>query len=206
MRFGSDRAAGPLASGCRCFRRRSLWCTSRRTVRSFLRRFPRRFPRRLSSMKTRGQMVVELAVCIPVILAFVGVSLSVLGYLNVCARFDRIAADAVRSQATSPGYGQEGTALSASRVREVIDSSFQGSSGSGFDCDIAVSVVSVGFGGEHAGSETGLNFSMLSRLDRYDCTITYHPWPFSRIVFLQFFELTHTRSYTVDCFNPGVLL
>jgi len=151
-------------------------------------------------------MTVELAVCIPVILAFVGVSLNVLGYLNVCARFDRIAADAVRSQATSPGYGQEGSALSASRVRDVIDSSFQSSTGSGFDCDIAVTVTAVGFGGAHAGSGDGINFSMLSRLERYDCTITYHPWPFSQIVFLKFFELTHIRSYTVDSFNPGVLL
>ncbi|MCL2529978.1 MAG: hypothetical protein FWE41_06565 [Coriobacteriia bacterium] len=157
-------------------------------------------------MKTRGQMTVELAVCIPVILALVGVSLNVLGYLNVCARFDRIAADAVRSQATSPGYGQEGSALAASRVREVIETSFQDGTGTGFPCDIAVTVTAVGFGGEHTGIGNGVNFSMLSRLERYDCQITYKPWPFNRIMFLQFIELTHTRSYTVDSFNPGVLL
>jgi len=146
-----------------------------------------------------------LAVCIPVILALLGVSLNVLGYLNVCARFDRIAADAVRSQATSPGYGQEGSALAANRVQAVIETSFQSSTGSGFPYTAAVSVTAVGFGGESAGNGDGLSFSMLSRLERYDCQITYHPWPFSQIVFLQFFELTHTRSYTVDSFNPGVL-
>jgi len=151
-------------------------------------------------------MAVELAVCIPVILALVGVSLNVLGYLNLCARFDRISADAVRSQATSPGYGQEGSSLAASRVCAVIDRSFLSSTGTGFDCSIAVTVTEVGFGGEHAGAPSGVSFSMLSRLERYDCKITYKPWPFSQIVFLQFIELTHTRSYTVDSFNPGVLL
>ena len=164
-----------------------------------------RLLRRLGREHNRGQMTVELAVCIPVILAMIGIALNVLGYLNVCARFDRIAADAVRSQATSPGYGQEGSALAASRVRGVIETSFQSSTGTGFPCDVAVSVTMVGFGGESTGAE-GLSFSMLSRLERYDCQITYHPWPFSRIAFLQFFELTHTRSYTVDSFNPGVLL
>ena len=150
-------------------------------------------------------MTVELAICIPVILAFVGVSLNVLGYLNVCARFDRVAADAVRSQAASPGCGQEGSAIAASRAREVIVDSFQSGTGSGFDCTIQVSATPVGLGGESATEGSGISFSMFARLERYDCQITYHPWPFSQIMFLQFFELTHTRSYTVDPFKPGVL-
>lgn len=161
--------------------------------------------RHLGKLQNKGQMTVELAVCIPVILALVGISLNVLGYLNVCARFDRIAADAVRSQAASPGYGQEGSTLSASRVRDVIESSFLSSTGSGFPCEIAVSVKALGFGGESATEGGGISFSMLSRLERYECQLTYKPWPFSKIVFLQFFELSHTRSYTVDSFNPGVL-
>jgi len=156
--------------------------------------------------KNGGQMTVELAVCIPVILALVGVSLNVLGYLNVCAWFDRVAADAVRSQASSPGYGQEGSALAASRIRSVIESSLEASDTGGFDYKITVNATSVGFGGERAGTGEGLSFSLLSRLERYDCTITYKPWPFSQIVFLQFFEMTHSRSYTIDSFNPGVLL
>lgn len=154
--------------------------------------------------RSQGQMTVELAVCIPVILALVGLSLNVLGYLNVCARFDRIAADAVRSQATSAGYGQEGNDLAASRVQNVIETSIRSSTGTGFACEISVSATTVGLGGESTGVE-GIGFSMLTRLERYDCTITYHPWPFSQIVFLKFIELTHSRSYTVDAFNPGVL-
>ena len=160
----------------------------------------------LSNRKNSGQMTVELAVCIPVILAMIGIALNVLGYLNVCARFDRIAADAVRSQATSPGYGQEGTASSAARIRAVLETSCQNDSGFGLPCEISVSATSVGLGGEPAGSSEGISFSLLTHLERYDCQITYRPWPFSQIVFLQFFELTHTRSYTVDSFNPGVLL
>ncbi len=156
-------------------------------------------------LKTRGQMTVELAVCIPVILAIVGVSLNVLGYLNVCARFDRVAAEAVRSQATSPGHGTEGSALAVGRVRETIETAFQPDSGDGFDCEVEVTTTAVGLGGEPASADGGLSFSMLTRLERYDCTITYHPWPFDRIVFMRFIELTHSRSYSVDPFKPGVL-
>ena len=159
----------------------------------------------LLQLQNRGQMMVEMAVCIPVILAIVGVSLNVLGYMNVCARFDRVAADAVRSQASSPGYGEEGSSQAAGRVKEVIEYSFDSGLGSGFNCDVAVTATMVGLGGESATPSGGVSFSMLSRLERYDCSVTYHPWPFSKIVFLQFFELTHTRSYTVDPFRPGVL-
>lgn len=162
--------------------------------------------RHLWTKRTRGQMTVELAVCIPVILAIIGVSLNVLGYLNVCARFDRVAADAVRSQATSPGYGEEGTALAASRVEAVIESAFASGTGSGFDCSFEVTAGATGLGGNLPASSEGVGFSMLSRLERYECSVTYRPWPFSKIVFLQFFELTHTRSYTVDPFRPGVVL
>lgn len=151
-------------------------------------------------------MVVELAVCLPVILALVGVSLNVLGYLNVCARFDRVAADAVRSQATSPAYGEDGVTLAASRVEGVIERAFDSNTGSGFDCEFTVVAAETGGGGRSDASEGGVSFSLLSRLDSYECTVTYHPWPFSKIVFLQFFELSHTRSYTVDPFRPGVLL
>lgn len=162
--------------------------------------------KQLWAKQNRGQMTVELAVCIPVILAIVGISLNVLGYLNVCARFDRVAADAVRSQACSPGYGEEGTALAASRVEAVIESAFTSGVGSGFDCSFEVTASSTGFGSNLPAGSEGVGFSMLSRLERYECTVTYHPWPFSKIVFLQFFELTHTRSYTVDPFRPGVVL
>lgn len=162
--------------------------------------------RTLRVRRTRGQMSVELAVCIPVILAVVGVSLNVLGYMNVCSRFDRVAADAVRSQATSPGYGEEGSLLAASRVEGVIEAAFNGEGVNGFDLDFSVSTTQIGGFGSATNTDEGIGFSMLSRLERYDCALTYHPWPFSEIVFLQFFELTHTRSYVVDPYRPGVLL
>ncbi|MDR1089086.1 MAG: hypothetical protein LBL23_07440 [Coriobacteriales bacterium] len=153
----------------------------------------------------RGQMTVELAVCIPVILAVVGIALNVLGYMNVCARFDRVAADATRSQASSPGYGEEGTARAADRIQEVIETAFQSGLGKGFNCDIEVTATALALGGEEASASGGVGFSLLTRLERYDCTVTYHPWPFSQIAGLRFFALTHTRSYVVDPFKPGVV-
>lgn len=149
--------------------------------------------------------MVELAVCIPVILAVIGITLNILGYMNVCARFDRVAADAVRSQACSPGYGEEGMTLSASRVREVIETSLASGGGNWFDCEVSVAASPAGFGTSGYTETDRVSFSMLSRLERYECAITYHPWPFSSIVFLEFIELTHTRSYIVDPFRTGVL-
>lgn len=156
--------------------------------------------------RTRGQMTVELAICIPVILAVAGIMLNVLGYLNVCARFDRVAADAIRSQASSPGYGEEGSTLAASRTRDVIEAALYSGGGTWFNCDVAVTTTSAGVGGNSNSDGEGISFSLLQRLERYECSVTYQPWPFSQIAFLGFFELTHTRNYTVDPFRPGVLL
>ncbi|MDR3136875.1 MAG: hypothetical protein LBU07_05650 [Coriobacteriales bacterium] len=151
-----------------------------------------------------GQMSVELALCIPVILMVTGVLLNVLGYLNVCARFDRVAAEAIRIEATSPGYGQAGSDASAARARALIERSFAQSLLS-IGVDIAIEVEpqdALAGGSGVAGADIG--FSLLPRLETYRCSITYHPWPFDRIAGLRFFVLTHQRDYTVDPYRPGV--
>jgi hypothetical protein len=149
-------------------------------------------------------MTVELAVCIPVILAVMGVLLNVMGYLNVCARFDRVAAEAVRIEATSPGVDAYGIGIREARVRQLIEDSLA-QEGGGFKVDITVTAA------PRSGSATpaasgGIDFSLLARLETFECRITYHPWPFDRFVGLRFFALTHQRNFSIDPYRPGVLL
>ncbi|MDR2108555.1 MAG: hypothetical protein LBP28_03730 [Coriobacteriales bacterium] len=158
-------------------------------------------------------MSVELAVCLPVILAVVAIMVNVMGYLEACARFDRVAAEAVRIEATSPGYGAYGTALRAQRVNDLIAASFaerneisvevSGAPGAGADS----SAGSDGAGGSSgAGGAGGGTFSMLTRLETYRCTLHYRPLGFGGEFFgLRFFDLSHTNAYTVDPFRPGVI-
>ncbi len=160
MLFGNERRQ----SGITCLKNMN----SMRRFSTLRRPGTLRNVRSLSTYQKSGQMTVELAVCLPVILAFIGILLNVMGYLNVCARFDRVAADAVRSQATSSGYGQEGSELAANRVAGVIEAVFQSNPGTGFPAEVTVSVVSVGLGGQRAVNDDGVSFSMLTRLERYE--------------------------------------
>lgn len=50
-----------------------------------------------------GQMTVELAVAFPVVVAVAVIAMNALLFLSECAAFDRVARDAVRVHATSPG-------------------------------------------------------------------------------------------------------
>jgi hypothetical protein len=133
----------------------------------------------------------------------VGVILNIMGYLNVCARFDRIAAEAVRVEATSPSYGFYGTDIRAQHVRDLIQAQLDAENNS-FRLETAVSANSSSNG---SGSPVqGLSFSMLSRIETFDCSVTYYPWPFDSFAGLSFFALTHQRHYSVDPYRPGVLM
>jgi Flp pilus assembly protein TadG len=151
-------------------------------------------------------MMVELAVCIPVILAVVAVMLNIMGYLNVCARFDRVAAEAVRIEATSASYDAYGSKIRAQRVQNLIQEAYEQEPNS-FVIEAKVSVGSnSGAGQNRQPSSQDLSFSMLSRVETFNCSVTYHPWPFDHFAGLNFIKLTHQRHYSVDPYRPGVLL
>ena len=93
--------------------------------------------RRLLSSES-GQMMVELAVMMPVLIIVAVMAVNAATFFSECAAFDRIARNAIRIQATSPAYGQdagEGVLL----VRQTIDDAMRVSEKEYLDVDVSVS-------------------------------------------------------------------
>jgi Flp pilus assembly protein TadG len=146
-------------------------------------------------------MTVELAVTIPVLLAVLGVVINLMVFLGDCARFDRLAAEAVRIEAASPGYGTYGTAARAQAVQAVLTESFAEQK------YLSVAVRAGGSGGGATSSTAGATFSLLPHQETFTCTLNYRPWGFGDSFFgVQFSGIEHTRNYVIDPFRPGVLL
>jgi hypothetical protein len=148
-------------------------------------------------------MSVELVVCLPVILMILFIAVNLLLYLDACAKFDRIAAEAVRIEASSPGYGGYDSGTRAANVRNTIIKAHGGIDGR----HIALSV-DARFAASYGGGQpsTAPTLPMTPFLETYTCEMTYYPlgpkWAFGAS--LPGFR--HSRSYTVDPFRPGVFL
>jgi Flp pilus assembly protein TadG len=141
----------------------------------------------------RGQMTVELAVCIPVILALAAVVINAMIFLGDCAKFDRLAAEAVRIEAVAPASTNYGVSAGAAATQ----SRLQGYFANRKDISITVSV----------SGATNNTLSMLTQLQTYKCTLKYRPPLFGDEFFgVKFGTIDHTRTYTVDPYRPGVLL
>ena len=69
-----------------------------------------------------GQMTVELAVALPVLLAVAAIAVNALLFFSECAAFDVASRDAVRIHAASPAYGQDLEAEQGARSRCVVPS------------------------------------------------------------------------------------
>ena len=54
----------------------------------------------------KGQMTVELAVAMPVLIVVAVIAANALTFFAECAVFDRVAHEAVRVHAAAPAYGQ----------------------------------------------------------------------------------------------------
>ena len=93
--------------------------------------------RRLLSSES-GQMMVELAVMMPVLIIVAVMAVNAATFFSECAAFDRIARDAIRIQATSPAYGQD-AGEGVSLVRQTIDDAMQVSEKEYLDVDVSVS-------------------------------------------------------------------
>ena len=138
--------------------------------------------------RTSGQMTVELAVAMPVLIIVAVVAVNAMTFLGDCAAFDRIAHDAVRIHAAAPAYGQ-GAEQSAALVQQEITAAM------GRD-NLEVSVT-------HAG--TGADF------DEYRATLSYAPTLFgmglrSEVFGVSMPKLVHETAYVVDTYKPGVIL
>jgi hypothetical protein len=146
-------------------------------------------------------MAVEMVVVLPVLLAVVGIAVNLMVYLGDCARFDRVAAEAVRTQAASPGYGEYGSISRAQGVQSLIGQAFEGSSYLTFEVTASES----GFGTSAGGSD--IAFSLLPHQETFLCHMYYRPWGFGDSFFgIHFSGIPHTREYVIDPYRPGVLL
>jgi len=148
-------------------------------------------------------MTVELAITIPIIMAVVAIVINTMMYLDVSARFDRLAAEAVRIEATSPGYGAYGTEARVGRVRSLLQRQFANE-----ERFVRIEVRVYAGASTGGGAEASNNpvFSLVPQLETYECTLRYSPWGFENSFFgINFLEMTHTRSYTIDPFKPAVI-
>ena len=155
-------------------------------------------PRGRWQLGSKGQMAVEMAVVMPILLALAGVTINLMIFLGDCARFDRVAAEAVRTQAASPSYSNYSSETRAQDVQALIALAFSSS-------DYLTVTVSVSEGAAGAGAGSELTLSLIPKKETYTCTLYYRPWGFGKSFFgIEFSGISHTRQYVIDPYRPGV--
>jgi hypothetical protein len=149
-------------------------------------------------------MVVELAVCIPVIMAMAAIAINLMVFLGDCARFDRVAAEVVRVRATSPAHATYGLGYCSDMVDLDLSEMF-GSEHA--HLRTSVEAYAVALDGSRESWQEGITLPFIPHHEVYVCTLEYRPWGFGTTFFgVEFSGITHMRSFTIDPFRPGVLL
>ncbi|MEG1624280.1 MAG: hypothetical protein RR300_05410 [Raoultibacter sp.] len=133
-------------------------------------------------------MTVEFVVIFPVLIIVAIIAVNALLFFSECAAFDRVARDAVRVYASSPGYGQTSDQACA-QIQTSLDAALEEDY---LAVEVAVAQGSVG-------------------LATYTMTLRFSPTLFGRGGVSQVFgvllpSLTHRTSLTVDPYKPGVFL
>lgn len=140
--------------------------------------------RLLSSDK--GQMTLELVVMLPVGIAIALILVNALTFFGDCAAFDRLGRDAVRTFATSPGYGE-----SVAECKKAVENSLSSfSDKSNEECEVRTSTTLLG-------------------LTQYDLRLVYHPTLFGLDMRAEIFgvslpALTHEVSIAIESYKPGI--
>lgn len=144
-------------------------------------------PRQMIKIDDDGQMTVELAVTMPVLIIVAVIAVNACTFLYQCAVFDRVAHEAVRAYAASPAY-ESGPAQACSSVEQAIGSQLDAP-----NLDIGVSHAAVG-----------------ADFDEYRATLTFHPTLFgmglrSEVFGVSLPPLVHETVYVVDSYRAGVV-
>lgn len=146
-----------------------------------------------------GQMAVELAVLMPVVIVVALAAYNLVRYVNLCAVFDRIAPDVVVSQGTSPSRSQ-GDVAAVTEVERCLSEAMRKHG----PCAIEVCAERVGDGSSGMPLRWGHSFT------RFTCTMRFHPWPASFVLAGVPYEspvvLVHARSLVVDRYGSGVVM
>ena len=145
-----------------------------------------------------GQMSVEVAVIMPVVIVVAIVLANIMEFLGLCASFDRACLDAVIAHGVSPA----GTQSLVGAV-DSVESSIEDALGSSDAVEVEVSAAPLG-------ASQNLLVSLNPQLVRFTCTMYFRPWPrslgFAGAVMEAPFEIAHTRSLVVDRYRPGVVM
>lgn len=148
----------------------------------------------------RGQMTVELAAVMPVVIVVALIVANVVRFCCLCATFDRVALDAIVSQGVAPS-GDQSEEVAVGEVRSAIEDALGDPS-----CAVEVTAEPVGAQERRAGR---VSVSFAASLTRFTCTLRFHPWPASLSIcgvsMGDAAQLTHERSLVVDRYRPGVV-
>lgn len=142
-----------------------------------------------------GQMTVELAFLIPVVIVVALIIVNVGFYTSACAQFDRAAADVTLSHGTAPSDEQ-----SATQIQAEIKSSLKQVMGGNVEIDVAL---------EHVDStKTGALFTLNPTRTQVTCTMHFHPIPssfsISGVSLNAPFELVHEKVLVIDLGPAGL--
>lgn len=144
-----------------------------------------------------GQAAVEMALLIPVIVATALIAFNVMRFAELCARFDRVASDAVLAHGVSPAGGSNALA-GVDAVKEAIEKGM-----GGMDCEVEVSAEDLG------AADAGATFALAAGTFRFTCKLSYTPWPSSVSIAGVGFSLpamaTHERSVVVDRWKAAIV-
>lgn len=150
----------------------------------------------------RGQMVVELAVVAPVMIAVALLVVNLMQFVGTSAAFDRLAPDAIMALAVAP----EGTGDASSDVTHGVGQAIHEALGGSERLDVHVDTQNAWQAAQVKGDGALLSFA--PHLTRYVCTLRFSPWPSSIAIAGVDLHvplyLEHTRSFTVDRYRPGV--
>lgn len=132
-----------------------------------------------------GQMAVEFAVVVPVVLIVMVIIIDTMVFMSECARFDQLAPQHIIARAVSPGRDGYGQDARTAAIQAALSADFerQGSS-------VSVSA-------EDAGA-------FMASMTVYRCTFKFAPWPLSMAGAPA--TLEHTCILAVDPYTPGELL
>ncbi len=141
----------------------------------------------IKKLSDRGQMSVELAVVLPVVIIIAVIVVNALTFFSECSSFDRIARNAVRVCATSPAYEQD-LSQSISKVSDLIESAMPSE-----NTESSVSA-----------SDNGLGYTS------FTLTLSYYPTLFglglkSEVFGVPLPSLNHSVSIVIDTYKPGML-
>ena len=145
-----------------------------------------------------GQMSVELAVVLPVVLVVAVTIANIMTYLGYCAIFDRASMDAVIAHGVSPA----GIQSDFSSV-EAIEASLE-------EVFADAPAVTVEVSAAPLSSPSSFLVSLCPYLTRVTCTMRFVPWPRSiriaGVVMDAPFAIEHSTSLVVDRYRPGVVM